>query len=57
MTQIICKLLGHREYDDEVLELRPWQDADFRGYCQEDFRADHCLRCGEALPSPERIAA
>lgn len=49
MTQLICKLIGHREYDDEVLEARPWQDADFRGYAREDFREATCLRCGDSI--------
>lgn len=49
MTQIICKLFGHREYGDEVLEARPWQDRDFLGYAQEDFREVACMRCGEPL--------
>lgn len=51
MNEIICKLIGHREYDAEVLEIRPWQDRDFSGYSQEDFREPNCLRCGGALAS------
>lgn len=49
MTQIICKVLGHKEYADEVLEVRPWEDRDFYHYSQEDFREPSCLRCGESL--------
>ena len=49
MNEIICKLIGHREYDDEVLELRPWQDHEFAAYSQLDFREEHCLRCGAPL--------
>lgn len=49
MTQLICRLLGHREYADEVLALRPWQDPDFKGYAREDFREARCLRCGGPL--------
>lgn len=49
MNHMICKLIGHREFDDEVLEVRPWEDRDFSGYSKEDFRVDRCLRCGEDL--------
>jgi len=57
MTQILCKIIGHREYDDEVLEVQPWQDRDFSGYAQEDFRETHCLRCGEALIAGDEAVA
>lgn len=49
MTQIICRLLGHRAYAEEVLTVRPWQDPDFAGYGVEDFREERCLRCGDDL--------
>ena len=49
MTKIICTLMGHREFSDEVLAIRPWQDPDFAGYSREDFREEHCLRCGGDL--------
>lgn len=49
MAQLICKLIGHREFTDEVLTVRPWEDPDFSGYVLEDFREDHCLRCGGSL--------
>ncbi len=49
MTHMICKLIGHREFDDEVLEVRPWEDRDFTGYSKDDFRAEACLRCGDTL--------
>jgi hypothetical protein len=42
-------LVGHREYDPEVITTRPWEDRDFYDYCQEDFRETNCLRCGEPL--------
>lgn len=49
MTPLLCKIIGHREYNDEVLRARPWQDTDFLGFSQEDFREAHCLRCGNPL--------
>jgi hypothetical protein len=49
MNELICKLLGHQEYSDEVLALRPWLDRDFIHYAQEDFREPQCPRCGEQL--------
>ncbi|MDA8290112.1 MAG: hypothetical protein M0Z33_00275 [Actinomycetota bacterium] len=54
MTHVICKLIGHREFDDEVLDIRPWEDRDFSGYSKEDFRSETCLRCGDELA---RLAA
>ncbi len=50
MKQFLCKIVGHREYNAEVLAVKPWQDRDFFDYCQSDFREPACLRCGEALP-------
>lgn len=49
MTKIICTFMGHREFSDEVLAIRPWQDPDFAGYSREDFREGNCLRCGGEL--------
>jgi hypothetical protein len=46
MNQIICHIIGHREYNEEVLDVRPWEDPDFASYAQEDFREEACLRCG-----------
>jgi hypothetical protein len=54
MKGIVCKLVGHREFSDEVLEARPWLDRDFYGHDAEDFKEPACLRCGEDL---ERVAA
>ena len=51
MAHILCKLIGHREYGDEVLQFRPWEDPDFVEYSQQDFRETNCLRCGELLLS------
>jgi len=49
MKRFICALMGHREYDPEVLRARPWDDPDFHGYDERDFREPKCLRCGEQL--------
>ena len=49
MKTFICRLVGHREFSDEVLALRPWEDPDFAGYVLADFRERHCLRCGAEL--------
>lgn len=54
MKQLLCKLMGHQEYEPEVLEAKPWLDDDFYGYDELDFREPKCLRCGEPL---ERQAA
>lgn len=53
---LICKLLGHREFSHEVLSVQPWQDPDFAGYILEDFREEHCLRCGEPLLAGQAAA-
>ncbi len=53
MNNFICQLIGHREFSDEVLDVRPWNDADFAGYAQEDFREANCLRCGAPLVKVE----
>lgn len=52
MTKLICRLVGHREFSDDVLALRPWEDPDFSGYALADFREPSCLRCGVELGSP-----
>jgi hypothetical protein len=49
MRQIVCKIIGHQEYDPEVIAAQPWNDPDFYGYSQTDFREPKCLRCGELL--------
>jgi hypothetical protein len=49
MKRIVCKIVGHRDYDPQVLVIRPWEDPDFYSYAQADFRESACLRCGEAL--------
>ncbi|MCU1495600.1 MAG: hypothetical protein JWO62_3364 [Acidimicrobiaceae bacterium] len=49
MNEFICKLLGHQEYSDEVLEVQPWLDRDFAYYAREDFREVRCVRCGGEL--------
>ncbi len=49
MTQLICRIVGHKEFSDEVLALRPWEDPDFAGYALADFREPACLRCGAEL--------
>jgi hypothetical protein len=49
MKQVLCKLVGHRDYDPEVLAIKPWLDPDFYAYAPEDFREPVCLRCGEVL--------
>lgn len=49
MKRAVCLIIGHREYDAEVLAFRPWQDPDFYGYSEADFREPNCLRCGEVL--------
>ncbi len=49
MKHVLCKLVGHRDYDPEVLAVKPWEDPDFYGYSLEDFREPACLRCGEVL--------
>lgn len=49
MRDFICRLIGHREFSDEVLTLRPWEDPDFAGYALADFREPRCLRCGAEL--------
>jgi hypothetical protein len=47
--KILCILVGHREYDPQVIKGRLWEDPDFQQYALPDFRETHCLRCGEAL--------
>ena len=49
MKRIVCKIIGHRDFDPQTLAARPWEDPDFYGYAQVDFREVECLRCGEAL--------
>ena len=49
MKRIVCKIVGHRGYDAETLAAKPWEDKDFYGYAQSDFRELECLRCGETL--------
>lgn len=49
MKHMLCLLFGHREYSDEVLRVRPWEDPDFYDYAMPDFRETSCLRCGELL--------
>jgi hypothetical protein len=51
MTQLLCTIIGHREYDPEILAAQPWLDRDIRGYSQSDFRELNCLRCGQPLQS------
>ena len=46
---MLCLVLGHREYSDEVLQVQPWEDPDFYDYAMSDFREQKCLRCGELL--------
>ncbi len=46
---MLCLVLGHREYSDEVLKVQPWEDPDFYNYSMSDFREAKCLRCGEPL--------
>lgn len=53
MTKLICRLVGHREYSDHVLTIRPWQLPDYAGYAAQDFREPSCLRCGVDLPHDE----
>ena len=50
MTQILCKVVGHRDYDRKVLASRPWEDLDINGFAKIDFRSSICLRCGHSLP-------
>ena len=47
--RILCKIVGHRDYDPEVLAAKPWEDPDFYNYALSDFREPNCLRCGEPL--------
>jgi hypothetical protein len=49
MTQFLCKIIGHREYDRKVLDMRPWEYEDLRQYPQSAFREHHCLRCQAEL--------
>lgn len=48
-AKMICRLLGHREFSDEVRRVRPWEDPDFSAYSREDFREANCVRCGAPL--------
>jgi hypothetical protein len=54
MKQLLCKVIGHREFDPEVLADRPWENRDFRGFSPAEFREPHCLRCGEDLITGDR---
>ena len=49
MTQFLCKIIGHREYDPWVLAQRPWELDDLRQYPPSAFREHHCLRCRAEL--------
>ena len=49
MTDLLCMIVGHREFRTEVLDARPWQNLDIHGYSPADFRESECLRCGHAL--------
>jgi hypothetical protein len=49
MEQIVCKIIGHKHFDAEVMAIRPWDLADFRGYSPEQFRSLNCERCGATL--------
>ncbi len=50
MSKIVCHLVGHREYSDDVLDGELWMDREYRGgYSMLDFREPCCLRCGEEL--------
>jgi hypothetical protein len=49
MNQILCKIIGHRDFSPEVLRIRPWESPDFQALPISDFRELHCLRCGESL--------
>ncbi len=49
VKRMLCLVLGHREYSDEVLKVQPWEDPDFYNYSMSDFREAKCLRCGEPL--------
>ncbi len=55
--QLICRIVGHRAYSDEVLALRPWEDPEFYGYNRADFREARCLRCGEDIEATEQSVA
>ncbi len=49
MKEIICKIVGHREFDPEVVASRPWEASDLHSYSELDFREENCLRCGHEL--------
>jgi hypothetical protein len=49
MSQLLCKIIGHREYDPKVLFERPWELEDLRHYPPSAFRETHCLRCHDEL--------
>ena len=49
MTDILCMIVGHREFRTGVLDARPWENLDIHGYSPVDFRESECLRCGQAL--------
>lgn len=53
MKHILCKVIGHREFDPEVLAARPWESQDFRHFTPVEFREPQCLRCGEELVAAE----
>jgi len=55
MKRFICLVIGHQEFDPEVLRAKPWDDPDFYAYAKPDFREQSCLRCGERLE--DRVAA
>ena len=49
MKDIMCRILGHQEYDPGVVAAHPWDDPDFYEYDLEDFRETNCVRCGHLL--------
>ena len=49
MKEIICKIVGHREFDPGVVASRPWEGSDLHSYSELDFREENCLRCGHEL--------
>jgi hypothetical protein len=53
MNQILCKIIGHKDFSPEVLAFRPWEDPDLLATSIVDFRELNCLRCGESLRDEE----
>jgi hypothetical protein len=49
MNQLLCKIIGHKDFSPEVLSLKPWENPDLRATSIVDFRELNCLRCGESL--------